>query len=77
MPLLGWLRCGRHIRRPAACPDSSCESREALHMHIGIDMQVEMRVERQGAARGRAAAPEGMSEDGLEAVARSMAEQGR
>lgn len=73
MPSFGWLRSGRHIRRPAACPDSSCESREGLHMHMQIDMQIEMQV----SARGRARASDGMPADGLEASRRSMAGQGK
>lgn len=42
-------------------------------MHIEIEMRIEM----QGSAVGRASTPDGMPEDGLEAAARSMAEQGR
>jgi hypothetical protein len=41
-------------------------------MHIEIEMRIEM----QGSARGRTTAPFGMPEDGLGATARSMAEQG-
>jgi hypothetical protein len=42
-------------------------------MHIGIDMETEMRV----SARGRATAPDGMPEVGPGLARRSMAVQGR
>lgn len=42
-------------------------------MHMQIDMQLEM----QGSARGRARAPDGMPAEGLGASRRSMAGQGK
>lgn len=42
-------------------------------MHIGIDMESEVRV----SARGRATAPDGMLEDELGLATRSMAGQGK
>lgn len=47
-----------------------------MHMHIEIDMGVETRIDVPGAARGRAATPDGMPSSGLGQAARSMAGQG-
>ena len=69
----GWLRCGRHIRRSAASPDSSCESREGLHMYIEIDIRIEMPCP----AGGRTAAAYRRAGVELAVAVRSMAEQGR
>ncbi|MBK9375783.1 MAG: hypothetical protein IPN03_19200 [Holophagales bacterium] len=54
LPSFGWLRWGRHIRKPASFPDSSCESAEELHMLI--DMRMDGRMTR---ADESAAAPDG------------------
>jgi hypothetical protein len=69
LPSFGWLRSGRHIRRPVACPDSSCESAEELHM--GIDM------DRAEGAGGQATAAAGGLEGELGAAERLMGPQGK